>query len=135
MQISIDSFGAVISDPASGLTLSAVQRMNKLPDEIVLADQVGLDVFFVPRDPSLLSVTRQKHDEFSRRPRSKIEGSLAQQTLGTANARAEIPSFHCRILHVITAIPLDNVLEIRGYRHMVIDRAELRVAGRGEMPC
>jgi hypothetical protein len=45
MQISIDSFGAVISDPASGLTLSAVQRMDKLPDEIVLADQVGLDVF------------------------------------------------------------------------------------------
>ena len=45
MQISIDSFGAVISNPASGLTLSAVQRMDKLPDEIVLADQVGLDVF------------------------------------------------------------------------------------------
>ncbi len=45
MQIGIDSFGAVISDPATGLTLSPVQRMDNLLDEIVLADQVGLDVF------------------------------------------------------------------------------------------
>src|SRR5467141_3810710 len=45
MQIGVDSFGAVISDPATGLTLSAVQRMDNLLDEIVLADQVGLDVF------------------------------------------------------------------------------------------
>jgi len=45
MQIGVDSFGAVISDPATGLTLSPVQRMNNLLDEIVLADQVGLDVF------------------------------------------------------------------------------------------
>jgi probable LLM family oxidoreductase len=45
MQIGVDSFGAVISDPAAGLTLSPVQRMDNLLDEIVLADQVGLDVF------------------------------------------------------------------------------------------
>ena len=45
MQMGIDSFGAVISDPATGLTLSPVQRMDNLLDEIVLADQVGLDVF------------------------------------------------------------------------------------------
>jgi probable LLM family oxidoreductase len=45
MQIGVDSFGAVISDPATGLTLSPVQRMDNLLDEIVLADQVGLDVF------------------------------------------------------------------------------------------
>jgi probable LLM family oxidoreductase len=45
MQIGIDSFGAVISNPATSLTLSAVQRMDNLLDEIVLADQVGLDVF------------------------------------------------------------------------------------------
>ena len=45
MQIGIDSFGAVISDPATGVTLSPVQRMDNLLEEIVLADQVGLDVF------------------------------------------------------------------------------------------
>src|SRR3984893_14603618 len=45
MQIGIDSFGAVISDPATGLTVSPLQRMDNLLDEIVLAEQVGLDVF------------------------------------------------------------------------------------------
>ena len=47
MEIGIDSFGAVISDPATGLTLSAVQRTQKLLEEIALADKVGLDVFGV----------------------------------------------------------------------------------------
>src|SRR6267143_4734685 len=45
MQIGVDSFGAVISDPASGITLSPVQRIQNLLEEIVMADQVGLDVF------------------------------------------------------------------------------------------
>ena len=45
MQIGVDSFGAVISDPATGVTLSPVGRMDNLLEEIVLADQVGLDVF------------------------------------------------------------------------------------------
>src|ERR1700723_2229796 len=45
MHIGVDSFGAVISDPATGLTVSALQRMDNLLVEIVLADQVGLDVF------------------------------------------------------------------------------------------
>jgi alkanesulfonate monooxygenase SsuD/methylene tetrahydromethanopterin reductase-like flavin-dependent oxidoreductase (luciferase family) len=47
MQIGVDSFGAVISEPASGVTLSPVQRIHSLLEEIVLADQVGLDVFGV----------------------------------------------------------------------------------------
>src|SRR5437660_3700496 len=47
MQIGVDSFGAVISDPATGLTVSALQRVDNLLEEIVLADQVGLDVFGV----------------------------------------------------------------------------------------
>jgi Luciferase-like monooxygenase len=47
MEIGIDSFGAVISDPASGLTLSPVQRTQNLLEEIALADKVGLDVFGV----------------------------------------------------------------------------------------
>ena len=45
MQIGVDSFGAVISDPVTGVNLSPVQRMENLLEEIVLTDQVGLDVF------------------------------------------------------------------------------------------
>jgi probable LLM family oxidoreductase len=45
MQIGVDSFGAVISDPATGLAIHPVQRMENLLEEIELADQVGLDVF------------------------------------------------------------------------------------------
>jgi probable LLM family oxidoreductase len=45
MEIGIDSFGAVISDPATGIAVSPVQRMENLLQEIVLADQVDLNVF------------------------------------------------------------------------------------------
>src|SRR5437870_13370853 len=45
MQIGIDSFAAAISDPDTGLTLSPVERMHHLLEEIELADRIGLDVF------------------------------------------------------------------------------------------
>src|SRR6202790_5340419 len=45
MQIGIDSFAAAISDPATGLTLSPMERMHHLLEEIELADNAGLDVF------------------------------------------------------------------------------------------
>src|SRR2546428_9941653 len=45
MQIGIDSFAAAISDPATGLTLSPVERMHHLLEEIEIADRVGLEVF------------------------------------------------------------------------------------------
>src|SRR6267142_2975636 len=45
MQIGVDSFAAAISDPVSGLTISPVQRIQNLLEEIELADNVGLDVF------------------------------------------------------------------------------------------
>ena len=45
MQIGIDSFATAISDPATGLTLSPVERMHHLLEEIEVADRVGLDVF------------------------------------------------------------------------------------------
>jgi len=44
MQIGIDSFAAIASDPAAA-GLSASERLSNLVEEIVLADQVGLDVF------------------------------------------------------------------------------------------
>src|SRR5260370_27573019 len=47
MQIGVDSFAASISDPASGLSLKPVERMQNLLEEIQLADLVGLDVFGV----------------------------------------------------------------------------------------
>ena len=45
MQIGVDSFAAAISDPVTGLTLSPVDRVQHLLEEIKLADQVRLDVF------------------------------------------------------------------------------------------
>jgi probable LLM family oxidoreductase len=44
MQIGIDSFAAVISEPG-GVAMSAEQRIANLLEEIELADQVGLDTF------------------------------------------------------------------------------------------
>jgi probable LLM family oxidoreductase len=45
MQLGVDSFAAAISDPATGLTLDPVERMENLLEEMELADRVGLDVF------------------------------------------------------------------------------------------
>jgi probable LLM family oxidoreductase len=45
MQIGVDSFAASISDPATGLSLKPVERMQNLLEEIEFADLVGLDVF------------------------------------------------------------------------------------------
>jgi len=44
MHIGIDSFAAISSDPAAG-GITATERLRNLVDEIVLADQVGLDSF------------------------------------------------------------------------------------------
>jgi probable LLM family oxidoreductase len=44
MQIGIDSFAAAMSD-ATGVTITPVERLQHLLEEIELADQVGLDVF------------------------------------------------------------------------------------------
>ncbi len=47
MQIGIDSFAAVVSDPNTGKTLNTSTRMQNLIEEIVVADQSGIDVFGV----------------------------------------------------------------------------------------
>jgi hypothetical protein len=44
MEIDVDSFGAVISDPATGISVSPARRTDNLPEEIVLADQVVFGV-------------------------------------------------------------------------------------------
>jgi probable LLM family oxidoreductase len=45
MQIGLDSFAAIASDPTTGVTLSAEEQLRNLLTEIEHADQVGLDVF------------------------------------------------------------------------------------------
>jgi alkanesulfonate monooxygenase SsuD/methylene tetrahydromethanopterin reductase-like flavin-dependent oxidoreductase (luciferase family) len=45
MQIGIDSFVEITPDTATGMTVSAAERVRDLLEEIELADQVGLDVF------------------------------------------------------------------------------------------
>jgi len=45
MQLGIDSFAAGGLDPITGTRISPAERLSNLIEEIVLADQVGLDVF------------------------------------------------------------------------------------------
>jgi probable LLM family oxidoreductase len=45
MQIGLDSFAAIASDPTTGVTLSAEEQLRDLLTEIEHADHVGLDVF------------------------------------------------------------------------------------------
>jgi probable LLM family oxidoreductase len=45
IEIGIDSFAATIPDPATGKTLPAADRIEKLLAEVETADRVGLDVF------------------------------------------------------------------------------------------
>ena len=47
MELGLYTFGDVKRDPATGTTITPGQRLNDLLEEIVLADQVGLDVFGV----------------------------------------------------------------------------------------
>ncbi len=45
MEIGIDSFAAILADPATGQLPSATDRMAALLEEVEIADRVGLDVF------------------------------------------------------------------------------------------
>ena len=47
MEIGIDSFAAVVSDPQTGITLSGSERLHNLLKEIERADGVGVDSFGV----------------------------------------------------------------------------------------
>src|SRR6266581_1605712 len=47
IQIGIDSFVSAVADSATGLTMSPVERMRNLLEEVERADQVGLDAFGV----------------------------------------------------------------------------------------
>ncbi|MEP7456551.1 LLM class flavin-dependent oxidoreductase [Phyllobacterium sp. SB3] len=45
MEIGIDSFAAILPDPATGKLPAPTDRMADLIEEVVVADRVGLDVF------------------------------------------------------------------------------------------
>ena len=45
MEIGIDSFAAILPDPATGKLPSPTDRMAELIEEVLVADRVGLDVF------------------------------------------------------------------------------------------
>jgi alkanesulfonate monooxygenase SsuD/methylene tetrahydromethanopterin reductase-like flavin-dependent oxidoreductase (luciferase family) len=113
MQIGVDCFGAVISDPATGLNVSAVQRMDNLLDEITLADKVGLDVFGIG----------EHH-------RSEVVDSAPPVILGAAATRTK----NIRLTSAVTVLsatdPVRIFQEFATLDLISHGRAEI-VAGRG----
>jgi alkanesulfonate monooxygenase SsuD/methylene tetrahydromethanopterin reductase-like flavin-dependent oxidoreductase (luciferase family) len=113
MQIGVDSFGAVISDPATGLTISPVQRMDNLLDEIVLADKVGLDVFGIG----------EHH-------RSEFVDSAPPVILGAAATRTKNIRLTSAVTVLSAADPVRIFQEFATLDLISHGRAEI-VAGRG----
>src|ERR1700726_1147075 len=113
MQIGVDSFGAVISDPATGLTVSAPQRMDNLLDEIVLADQVGLDIFGIG----------EHH-------RSEFVDSAPPVILGAAATRTKNIRLTSAVTVLSAADPVRVFQEFATLDLISHGRAEI-VAGRG----
>jgi probable LLM family oxidoreductase len=113
MQVGVDSFGAVISDPATGLSVSALQRMDNLLDEIVLADQVGLDVFGIG----------EHH-------RSEFVDSAPPVILGAAATRTKNIRLTSAVTVLSAADPVRIFQEFTTLDLISHGRAEI-VAGRG----
>src|SRR5246127_4722468 len=113
MEIGVDSFGAVFSDPATGLTVSALQRMDNLLDEIVLADQVGLDVFGIG----------EHH-------RSEFVDSAPPVILGAAATRTKNIRLTSAVTVLSAADPVRIFQEFATLDLISHGRAEI-VAGRG----
>ena len=113
MQIGVDSFGAVISDPATGVTLSPAQRMDNLLEEIVLADQVDLDVFGIG----------EHH-------RSEFVDSAPVVILGAAATRTKNIGLSSAVTVLSAADPVRVFQEFATLDLISHGRAEI-VAGRG----
>ncbi len=113
MQIGVDSFGAVISDPTTEITLRPVQRMQNLLEEIVLADQVGLDVFGIG----------EHH-------RSEFVDSAPVVILGAAATRTKNIRLSSAVTVLSAADPVRVFQEFATLDLISQGRAEI-VAGRG----
>jgi probable LLM family oxidoreductase len=115
MQIGVDSFGAVISDPAMGLTFSPVERMQNLLEEIELADKVGLDVFGIG----------EHH-------RAEFLDSAPAVILGAAAARTKNIRLTSAVTVLSAADPVRIFQEFATLDLISRGRAEI-VAGRGSL--
>src|SRR6201981_2450357 len=113
MQIGVDSFGAVISESATGLSVSALQRMDNLLDEIVLADHGGLDVFGIG----------EHH-------RSESVDSAPSVILGAAATRTKNIRLTSAVTVLSAADPVRVFQEFATLDLLSNGRAEI-VAGRG----
>ena len=113
MQVGVDSFGAVISDLATSITLSPVQRIQNLLEEIVLADQVGLDVFGIG----------EHH-------RSEFVDSAPVVILGAAATRTKDIRLSSAVTVLSAADPVRVFQEFATLDLISHGRAEI-VAGRG----
>ena len=113
MQIGVDSFGAVISDPATRITLRPVQRIQNLLEEIVLADQVGLDVFGIG----------EHH-------RSEFVDSAPVVILGAGATRTKNIRLSSAVIVLSAADPVRVFQEFATLELISHGRAEI-VAGRG----
>src|ERR1700737_2411184 len=115
MQIGVDSFAAAISDPASGVSLSPVQRIQNLLEEIVLADHVGLDVFGIG----------EHH-------RSEFVDSAPTVILGAAATRTKTIRLTSAVTVLSAADPVRVFQEFATLDLISHGRAEI-VAGRGSL--
>jgi alkanesulfonate monooxygenase SsuD/methylene tetrahydromethanopterin reductase-like flavin-dependent oxidoreductase (luciferase family) len=113
MQIGVDSFGAVISDPTTEITLRPAQRMQNLLEEIVLADQVSLDVFGIG----------EHH-------RSEFVDSSPVVILGAAATRTKTIRLSSAVTVLSAADPVRVFQEFATLDLISQGRAEI-VAGRG----
>jgi alkanesulfonate monooxygenase SsuD/methylene tetrahydromethanopterin reductase-like flavin-dependent oxidoreductase (luciferase family) len=113
MQIGVDSFGAVISDPVTGINLSPAQRIENLLEEIVLTDQVGLDIFGIG----------EHH-------RSEFVDSAPVVILGAAATRTKSIRLSSAVTVLSAADPVRVFQEFATLDLISHGRAEI-VAGRG----
>src|SRR6202045_3263079 len=113
MQLGVDSFAAVISDPATGLTLSPVERMQNLLEEIELAEKIGLDVFGI-----------------GEHPRAEFLDSAPAVILGAAATRTKSIRLPSAVTVLSAADPVRVFQEFATLDLISHGRAEI-VAGRG----
>src|SRR5580658_9735875 len=113
MEIGVDSFAAAISDPATGLTLTPVERMQHLLEEMELADEVGLDV---------VGIGEHHREEFL--------DSAPAIILAAAAARTKRIRLHSAVTVLSAADPVRVFQEFATLDLISNGRAEI-VAGRG----
>lgn len=113
MEIGIDSFAAILPDPATGKPPSPTQRMADLLAEVEVADRVGLDVFGIG----------EHH-------RAEFLGSAPAIILAAAAARTEKIRLTSAVTVLSAADPVRVFQEFATLDLIAKGRAEI-VVGRG----